>query len=108
MSDRRAPTGRNEHCVTPDRVNGHPADFNRCTGFPTEIADFGPSKINDLDTPQNRGSGTISCRGIVGPRCAIDAEIINARAWQEVVSTAGVVSYVSRIGKRALRDGGVT
>jgi hypothetical protein len=101
MSNRSAPQGQNKHCVTPDRVNGQPADLNRCTGFLSNTPDFDPSKINDLDTPKNRGS--ISCRGIVGPSCAIEAEIIKARRWEEVVSSDGVVSYVSRIGKRALR-----
>jgi hypothetical protein len=65
---------------------------------PTNTASFVTSEINDLANPKNTASG----RGIVGPKCAIQAEVINARDWEEVVSSDGVVSYVSRIGKRAL------
>jgi hypothetical protein len=57
-----------------------------------------------LATPQNTGSVSISGRGIVGPKCTIQAEVINGRVWEEVVSSNGVVSYVSRIGKRVLQD----
>lgn len=104
MSNRtRALQGRNQRCVTPPKVLGHPSDLNAPTAFPAKTAHFGTSKINDLDTPKNRGSGSISCSGIVGPRCAIEAEIINARDWEQTVSSDGVVGYVSRIGKRALR-----
>jgi hypothetical protein len=42
--------------------------------------------------------------GIVGPRSVIQAAVINAHDWEEVVSPDGVVSYVSRIGKRALQE----
>jgi hypothetical protein len=66
-------------------------------------ASFVTSKINDLATPKNRASASISARGFVGPKCAIEAEVINARDWEKVVSPGGVLSYVSRIGKRALQ-----
>jgi hypothetical protein len=35
----------------------------------------------------------------------IQAELIDGRQWEEVVSKSGVVSYVSRIAKRALAVG---
>jgi hypothetical protein len=35
----------------------------------------------------------------------IRAAVINSRDWEEVASPDGVVSYVSRIGRRALREG---
>jgi hypothetical protein len=47
------------------------------------------------DTRQYRG-------GIVGLPTAIQAEIINSREWTEVISSDGVKSYVSQLGKRAL------
>jgi hypothetical protein len=70
------------------------------------IEEFGPfrNKIGRTDdktapeAPRYRG-------GIVGPKCAVQAAVINARDWEEVVSSGGVVSYVSRIGKRALQAG---
>jgi hypothetical protein len=71
--------------------------------FPAKTASFVTSKINDLATPKNRASARISGRGIVGPKHVIQAAVINARDWQETVSSSGVVSYVSRIGKRALQ-----
>jgi hypothetical protein len=40
--------------------------------------------------------------GIVGPREVIRAEVINGRDWQEIISSSGVRSYVSRIAKPAL------
>jgi hypothetical protein len=40
--------------------------------------------------------------GIVGPSRVIRAEVINGRDWQEVISSSGVRSYVSRIAKPAL------
>jgi len=42
--------------------------------------------------------------GIVGPREVIRAEVINGRYWEEVASSSGVRSYVSRITKPALRS----
>jgi hypothetical protein len=89
---------------TPAKANGHPAELNAPRPFATKTARFVTSKINELATPQNRASVSISGRGIVGPKCAIQAEVINARDWEEVVSSDGVISYVSRIGKRALQD----
>jgi hypothetical protein len=88
---------------TPGRANGHPSDLDAPRAFPTKTASFVTSKIKDFATPKNRSSASISARGIVGPKCAIEAEVINARDWEKVVSPDGVVSYVSRIGKRALQ-----
>jgi hypothetical protein len=92
---------RNE---TADKADGQSAELNAPRAFPTKTASFVASKINDLATPKNKASVSISGRGIVGPKCAIQAEVINARDWEEVVSSGGVVSYVSRIGKRALQN----
>jgi|GEM_PF-1168554 hypothetical protein len=88
---------------TPGALITHPAELNAPDASPAKTGIYVTSKINDLATPTNRASVSISGRGIVGPRCAIQAEVINARDWEEVVSPDGVVSYVSRIGKRALR-----
>ena len=88
---------------TPDASTAHPAELNAPDASPAKTGSYVTSKINDLAAPTNRASVSISGRGIVGPRCAIQAEVINARDWEEVVSPDGVVSYVSRIGKRALR-----
>jgi hypothetical protein len=85
------------------RQNGQSAELNASRAFPTKTASFVTSKINDLATPKNRASASISARGFVGPKCAIEAEVINARDWEKVVSPGGVLSYVSRIGKRALQ-----
>jgi hypothetical protein len=93
---------RNE---TPDKANSHPADLDAPAAFPAKTATFVTSKINDLATPKNTASASISARGIVGPKCAIRAAVSNARDWEEVASSGGVVSYVSRIGKRALQAG---
>jgi hypothetical protein len=84
----------------PGRANGHPSELNAPRAFPAKTASFVTSKINDLAIPKNRTSGS----GIVGPKCVIRAEVINARDWEEVVSSGGVVSYASRIGKRALQN----
>ena len=92
---------RNE---TPGVTTAHPADLDAPSAFPPKTASFVTSKINDLATPQNTTSVSVSGRGIVGPAYVIRAAVINARDWQEVVSSSGVVSYVSRIGKRALRE----
>ena len=39
--------------------------------------------------------------GIIGPASVIQVELVDGRQWEEVVSKSGVVSYVSRIAKRA-------
>jgi hypothetical protein len=93
---------RNE---TPAEANGHPADLDAPSAFPAKTGSFVTSKINDLATPKNRASVSISGRGIVGPSYVIRAAVINSRDWEEVASPDGVVSYVSRIGRRALREG---
>src|SRR5262245_46705757 len=51
-------------------------------------------EINALQIAKPRSSVRI-----IGPRTVIEAELIAGRDWQEVVSSAGVVSYVSRIGR---------
>jgi hypothetical protein len=79
-----------------------PAELNAPDPLSAKTANFVTSKINDLANPKNTADVSISGRGIVGPKCAIRAEVINARDWEEVLSSNGVVSYVSRIGKRAL------
>jgi hypothetical protein len=43
--------------------------------------------------------------GIVGPRYVIQAAVTDSRKWTEVISSDGVTSYVSQIGKRALVEG---
>ena len=43
--------------------------------------------------------------GIVGPGNVIRAAVIDGRNWEEVVSTGGVKSYVSRLTRRALIEG---
>jgi hypothetical protein len=83
---------------TPPKANGHPTELSAPAAFPAKNGSFVTSKINDLATAQNRASVSISGRGIVGPKCAIRAAVINARDWEEVVSPDGVRSYVSRIG----------
>jgi hypothetical protein len=44
--------------------------------------------------------------GIVGPKRVVQAAVIDAREWHEVISPDDVKTYVSRITPRALRDGG--
>ena len=57
-------------------------------------ASFVTRKINGLAKPVS---------GIIGPASVIQAELIDGRQWDEVVSKGGVVSYLSRVAKRALR-----
>lgn len=42
---------------------------------------------------------------IIGPRRVIQAEVIGAHEWQEVVSASGVTSYIRQPGKRVLVGG---
>lgn len=56
-------------------------------------------EINALQAAKLRSSARI-----IGPRAATQSEIFAGREWREVVSTSGVTSYVSPIGKRALCD----
>jgi hypothetical protein len=63
-------------------------------------ASFVTRKINGLAKPIYGGSG------ILGPTSVIQVELIDCRQWDEVVSKRGVISYVSRIAKRALRERG--
>jgi hypothetical protein len=68
-----------------------------------------PHKIsnenNILQWPKSRSS-TCFKDGIVGPRRVIERAVIAGREWQEIVSSDGVKSYVSRLTRRALIDGG--
>ena len=57
-------------------------------------ASFVTRKINGLAKPVS---------GIIGPASVIRIELIDDRQWDEVVSKGGVISYVSRITKSALR-----
>ena len=56
---------------------------------------------NILQWPKSRSS-TCFKDGIVGPRRVVDVEVTAGRDWQEVVSSNGVKSYVSRLVQRAL------
>lgn len=56
---------------------------------------------NILQWPKSR-SRLVPSDGIVGPRQVIGAEIIAGREWEDVVSSGGVKSYVSRLTRRAL------
>ena len=56
---------------------------------------------NILQWPKTRSS-RVPSDGIVGPRQVIGAEIIAGREWEDVVSSGGVKSYVSRLTRRAL------
>lgn len=56
---------------------------------------------NILQWPKSRSS-TCFRDGIVGPRRVTDVEVVAGREWQEVVSSDGVVCYVSRLAQRAL------
>ena len=67
------------------------------TALCAKTVHFRTSEINDLETPSARGSARI-----IGPRDVIHAEIVAGRDWDQVVSTAGVVTYVSRLRERAL------
>jgi hypothetical protein len=70
-----------------------------------------------LDPRNGENSPVISngCKAVLRGRRSIDKglwrqiveiEVIAGRKWREVVSSSGVVSYVSRISKRALREDG--
>jgi hypothetical protein len=67
-----------------------------------------PHKIsnenNILQWPKTRSSLCFR-DGIVGPPRVIHAAVIAGREWQEIVSSDGVKSYVSRVAKRALVGG---
>jgi hypothetical protein len=97
---------RNLRYEMPPRVLDHPRDLNASVAVYSETANFVTAKINDLATPKNRGSDFHYQRwsdGIVGPRKVVQAEVINGRNWEEVVSKSGVTSYVSHIARRALQ-----
>jgi hypothetical protein len=57
-------------------------------------------KPNDFNGAKSAKTGWSD--GIVGPRKVIDVEVIAGREWQEIVSSDGVVCYVSRLAQRAL------
>jgi hypothetical protein len=76
--------------------------FNAPGPSPAKNGHFVTSKINALQTPPDRGS-SIYRGGIQGPKSAVQSELIGARKWTEVTSSAGVKSFVSRVTKSALR-----
>jgi len=91
--------GRDDAQATPD-------DSKAPAAFLPKNGNFVTSKINALQRPPRgsaiyRGGG-----GVQGPKSAVQAELINARKWTEVTSSKGVKSFVSRITKPALNDGG--
>jgi hypothetical protein len=63
-------------------------------------------KSNENNIPQwPKTRSSVRFRdGIVGPRSVIDAVVIASREWQKVVSSDGVVSYVSHLAQRALKS----
>jgi hypothetical protein len=61
-------------------------------------------KQGALPTKSTTERRVFNQKGIAGPAYVIRGAVINARQWEEVVSSDGVVSYVSRIGQRALRE----
>src|SRR5262245_4822172 len=80
-----------------------PDDFNAPADLYSKNGRFVTSKISDLQTPQKRRSDFERWSdGLIAPQSVIRAEVINGRKWDEIVSSSGVVSYVSRITKRAL------
>jgi hypothetical protein len=70
---------------------------NAPDGVSAKSASFVTRKINGLAKP---------VRGMIGPASVIQVELIDGRQWDEAVSEGGVVSYVSRIAKPALRERG--
>lgn len=90
------------YCSTRCRVKAfrektHP--ITGCTGSVTP-PHKSSRKINELHAAK-----TVSRARIIGPRTVIQAEIIDGRAWEEMVSSSGVRAYVSVLARRALRDG---
>jgi hypothetical protein len=85
-------------------ARGTPDNSNAPAAFPSKNGNFVTSKINGLQTPPS----TIYRGGIQGPKSAVQAELIDARKWAEVTSSKGIKSFVSRIAKPALRDGGAS
>jgi hypothetical protein len=75
--------------------------LNARTALYSKTAHFRTNEIKGLQNPPARRS-----EGIIGPRNVIRAEVFAGRGWEQVVSSSGVVSYVSRISKRALVEGG--
>jgi len=79
-------------------------DLNAPAAFPAKNVHFVTSKFNHLPTPKNPRRSYR--RGIQGPKAAFRTEVVHGRDWKEVISSAGVVTYVSRVTRRALVDGG--
>src|SRR5262249_61706133 len=75
--------------------------LNARTALYSKTAHFRTNEIKGLQNSLARRS-----EGIIGPRKVIRAEVFAGRKWEQVVSSSGVVSYVSRISKRALVEGG--
>ena len=84
---------RNKAHKTPWTLN-RPALYK---GMPQKLT----NKNNILHWPKSRSS-LVPSDGIVGPRQVIGVEIIAGRKWEDVVSSGGVKSYVSRLTRRAL------
>src|SRR5262245_34079190 len=84
----------------PGRPNGHQANLNTPTAFQSIS---GQKKTKDFNARK-----TAVARGVVSPRSVIQAEIIDSRDWTKVISSSGVVSYVSRVPKPALRNSSAT
>jgi hypothetical protein len=74
--------GRNSRYEMAPSILGCPRDLNASAAVYSKTATFVTAKINDLATPQNRGSDIPYQRwsdGIVGPRKVVQAEVINGR-----------------------------
>jgi hypothetical protein len=87
------------------------AGLGQLVGQDTALIPNPPKKVSEnniLQWPKWRSSilaKGLRSDGIVGPRSVIQTEVIAGRKWEEVVSSSGVRSYISRLTRRALRDG---
>ena len=75
--------------------------LNARTALYSKTAHFRTNEIKGLQNSSARGS-----EGVIGPRNVIRVEVFAGRKWEQVVSSSGVVSCVSRISKRAVVEGG--
>jgi hypothetical protein len=80
--------------LAPDDTQATPEDLNA----PAPVSSISLQAKSKTYEPRYAGLSD----GIVGPREVIRAEVINGRDWQEIISSSGVRSYVSRIAKPAL------
>src|SRR5262249_11204212 len=81
------------------RISDQPEDFK---APPTVYSETCPKRSEKVQGSQWPKAGKM--RDIVAPRDVIQAEVIAGRDWEEVVSSSGVVCYISRGRERALRD----